>query len=101
MFKIRLTGHLERDADELGKKLADECSSVEELKKQVAKKLPKLFNDSEFEAIVVLKKGSDIAAKKIKERERERVNVIDSLDIDGIIDAIFGDIFKPSNSREV
>ena len=102
MFKFTITGHLERDADALAKKLTDECSSVEELQKLVAKKLPQLFNDSEFEAIVVLKTGSDLAAKKIKEREEaNKVDLFDSMN--DIFEAIFGDVvgpFKPK-SREV
>ena len=35
MFKFIITGHLERDADALAKKLTDECSSIEELQKLV------------------------------------------------------------------
>ena len=102
MFKFTITGHLERDADALAKKLTDECSSVEDLRKLVAKKLPQLFNDSEFEAIVVLKKGSDLAAKKIKEREDAgQADLFKSMD--AIFESIFGDVvgpFKPK-SREV
>ena len=102
MFKFIVTGHLERDADVLAKKLSDECSSVEDLQKLVAKKLQQLFNDSELEVIIVIKKGSDLAAKKIKEREEaNQVDLFKSMD--DIFEAIFGDVvgpFKPK-SREV